>query len=419
MAETSLPPQFVEDEYDETTLEQRALERRRNFTATVDVYLILTVGILVAIGLMMVWSTTFFWSDPQYAIFMQQVRNAAIGGVLMGIMSLINYRVWRRLAIPLMTIVAIALLGVLVLPGVKSVFGAKRAFFDGAVQPSEVALLVVTIYMAAWLSSKQGKLKSLTYGLLPFAILVGTVAGLVILEPDLSTASLILITATVMFFLAGADWFQMFIAAGVFVGAGYLAISNIDYARARVTSWIDLLRDPLTQNAQHAQMAIIAFLNGGLTGVGLGQSYQKFHALPAPHTDSIFAVIGEELGLLGCALVIALFVVLLVRGFRISRNAPDSFGALLAAGITVSIVLEALLNIAVMAAVVPFTGVPLPFISFGGSSLVAAMTSIGVLISISRTSAKKSIPTRKTNETLNLANGKGSISRVRQRPIDN
>ncbi|HVO41547.1 MAG TPA: putative peptidoglycan glycosyltransferase FtsW, partial [Aggregatilineales bacterium] len=402
----------------EFTLEQRALERRRSFTASVDLYLILTVGVLVAIGLMMVWSTTFFWSNPQYAIFMQQVRSAGIGTILLVIVSLINYRVWRRLAIPLMGVTSLALLAVLILPGVKEIFGARRAFFDGAVQPSEIALLVVTIYMAAWLSSKQGKLRSLTYGLLPFAVLVGTVAALVILEPDLSTAALILITASVMFFLAGADWIQMGITAGVFVLGGFLAITNIDYARVRVSSWIDLLRDPLTKNAEHAQNAIIAFLNGGMTGVGLGQSYQKFHALPAPHTDSIFAVIGEELGLVGCALVIALFVILLLRGFRISRQAPDSFGALLAAGITVSLVIEGLLNIAVMAAVVPFTGVPLPFISFGGSSLVASMIGIGVLISISRVSARNAVPVRKTNETLNLPGVRGSISRVRRRPLD-
>src|SRR5260221_8912771 len=221
-----------------------------------------------------------------------------------------------------------------------------------------------------------------------------------------------------MFFLAGADWIQMGITAVVFVGAGYVAINNIDYARARVQSFLDLLRDPIQSHASHAQSVITAFLNGGLTGVGLGQGYQKFFNLPAPHTDSIFAVVGEELGLVGCALIIGLFVLLLVRGFRIARNAPDSFGALLAAGLTVSLVVEGLFNIAVMASVVPLVGVPLPFISFGGSSLIASMASVGLLISISRAAGKVKPATRKTNETLNLPGVRGSISRVRQQPLD-
>jgi cell division protein FtsW len=287
------------------------------------------------------------------------------------------------------------------------------------VQPSELALLAVTIYMAAWLSSRQSKIRNLTYGLLPFAILVGIVAGLIILEPDLSTAALVMIVAAVMFFLAGADWVQMGITTVVFVIAGFIAATQLDYARVRVQSFIDLLRDPIQANADHAQSVMVAFLNGGLSGVGLGQGHQKFFNLSAPHTDSIFAVIGEELGLLGCALVIGLFVVLLIRGIRLARQSPDSFGALLAAGITVSIVIEALFNIAVMAAVVPFVGVPLPFISFGGSALVSNLASIGLLLSISRVTLKQQLnPVRKTNEILTLSGTRGPISRVRQRQVD-
>jgi cell division protein FtsW len=349
---------------------------------------------------------------------MQQARNAILGLIIMLVLSVIDYHVWRRLAIPIMAIVLVALVCVLILPGVKVVFGSKRAFFDGAVQPSGMAQLAVVIYMAAWLSSKQGKLHRLTYGLLPFGLLVGTVAGLIILEPDISTAFLLLATASIMFFLAGADWIQMGITGLAFAAAGVVAISQFDYARARVQSFLDVLRDPITSQASHAQNVIIAFLNGGIGGVGLGQGYQKFFNLPAPHTDSIFAVVGEELGLIGCALIIGLYVVLLVRGFRISRNAPDSFGSLLAAGMTVAIVVEALFNIAVMASVVPLIGVPLPFISFGGSSLVSAMASVGLLLSVSRGTARRSVPVRKTNETLNLPGTRGSISRVRQRPTE-
>jgi cell division protein FtsW len=209
----------------------------------------------------------------------------------------------------------------------------------------------------------------------------------------------------------------MGITAFVFVAAGFVAINNIDYARARVQSFLDLLRDPIQAHASHAQNVITAFLNGGLTGVGLGQGYQKFFNLPAPHTDSIFAVVGEELGLFGCAIIIGLFILLLIRGFRIARNAPDMFGSLLAAGITVSLMIEALFNVAVMASVVPLVGVPLPFVSFGGSSLVASMAGIGLLLSISRRTAIAKPVARKTNETLNLPGMRGSV-RVRQRPVE-
>lgn len=415
MAVDALPPTFEElTEEDIQLLEARAAQRRRRFAVTIDLYLLLTVGILVAVGLMMVWSTTFFWSEPQAAIFLQQLRNAAFGFVLMFILSLIDYRRLRRLAIPAMGITVTLLFLVLVLPGVRVVFGARRAFFDGAVQPAEFAMLSVTLYMAAWLASKQARIRQLTYGLLPFALLVGAVAGLIILEPDLSTAALILITASLMFFLAGADWTQLGITFIAFVVMGVVAATQFDYARARVENFFDLLRDPLLASDQ-AQNAIIGFLNGGLTGVGLGESRQKFQNLSAPHTDSIFAVIGEELGLIGCAFVIGLFVVLMVRGFKIARSAPDMFGSLLASGITISIVVEALFNIAVMASVIPFTGVPLPFISFGGSSLVTGLASIGILLSISRVTARRSVPTRKVNETLSLPGMRGAITRVRGR----
>lgn len=411
-------PRFVEEEYDEAVVvRERVAEKRRHFTATIDLYLVLAVGVLISFGLMMVWSTTFFWSEPQSSIFMQQARNTVIGIVIMLVLSVIDYRIWRRLAIPLMLIMGLLLVGVL-LPVFKPVLGAQRAYFNGAVQPSEAAKLAVIIYMSAWLSSKQTKLRSITYGLLPFATLVGIVAGLIILEPDLSTASLIFITAAIMFFLAGADWVQMGITALVFVSAGFVAINNIDYARTRVQSFLDLLRDPIQAHASHSQAVITAFLNGGLTGVGLGQGYQKFFNLSAPHTDSIFAVVGEELGLIGCALIIGLFILLLLRGFRIARNAPDLFGSLLAAGITISLVAEALFNVAVMASVIPLVGVPLPFVSFGGSSLVASMAGIGLLLSISRATAIAKPVTRKTNETLNLPGVRSSISRVRQRPVD-
>ncbi len=417
MVDTAIP-QFIEDEDgDLIPLEQRAAERRKHFALTVDMYLLVTVCALLAIGLMMVWSTTFFLDASPFFFFFQQARSMLIGGVLMFALSAIDYRFWKRLSIPLMGLIVLLLFAVLF---TNAVFSARRSLFSGAVQPSEPAKVIVMIYMAAWLASKQTKIRNLTYGLLPFAILVGTVAGLIISEPDLSTAALILVTSAVMFFLAGADWIQMGITGAVFAAVGVFAVTHINYAQLRFQSWIDLINDPIHAQASHAQNVIIAFLNGGLTGVGLGGSYQKFYNLSVPHSDSIFAVIGEELGLVGCALVITLFVVFMIRGFRVARNAPDGFGSLLAAGVTTLVMVQALYNIASMATIVPLAGVPLPFISFGGSSLVTMMAGVGLLLSVSRITARKAASTstrRNLAQILDFGgrDGRRNLSRVSRR----
>ncbi len=399
----------------------RVAERRKLFRTQFDMYLVLVVGVLLAIGLMMVFSTTFDWSYQVYGdastIFLRQVRSVGVGLVIMLLLALIDYRVWRKFALWMM-IVVIALL-VALLATAPELFGAQRAFFNGSLQPGELAELVTVIYMAAWLSAKQNMIRRITYGLIPFSILVGAVAGLIILQPDLSTASLILMTAATMFFLAGADWFQIILMGGLAGGAGWLLATQVPYAGPRLSSYLEGVND-LTTASYHVQQAVLAFLNGGLTGVGLGEGRQKFGFLPAPHTDSIFAIIGEELGLVGCTLVTVLFIVLAIRGFRIARVASDGFGSLLAAGITAWIAYEALLNIAVMTAVLPFSGVPLPFISFGGSSLVASMAGVGLLLSISRVAAGESIPERRVSADYDLSRGdRGrSVPRVRRRAGD-
>jgi cell division protein FtsW len=240
------------------------------------------------------------------------------------------------------------------------------------------------------LSSRRTQIRSITYGLLPFVVLVGIVAALILAQPDISTAATIIVVAGIMFFLAGADLLQI-VVAGVLiivVGVLYLTVIGPNYAQGRVSSYLSGSTD-VTQANYHIQQAIVAFNNGGLTGVGLGQGKQKFGNLPAPHTDSIFAVIGEELGLMGASLVVGLYIALVVRGLQVARRAVDNFGALLAAGITIWIAIKALLNIAVMVAIVPPTGASLPFISFGGSSLVVVMSGVGLLLSVARVRAKQ------------------------------
>lgn len=363
------------------------VERKRGLLATLDGYLMIVVGVLLAIGLMMVYSTTFDWSYQRFGsestIFLQQVRNLGIGLVITALLTLIDYRVWRRLAVLILLATIGALIAVLIFG--DDVFNARRALINGSFQPGELAELTIVIYMAAWLSSRRTQIRSITYGLIPFAVLVSIVAVLVLAQPDISTAATIVVVAGIMFFLAGADLIQIGVGATIVAVVGILWLTGLgpDYAQGRIDSFVASVSD-LTQADDHVRQAIIAFNNGGLTGLGLGQGKQKFTNLPAPHTDSIFAVIGEELGLIGAALVVALYIALVMRGLQIARRSVDNFGALLAAGVTIWIALKALLNIAVMTALVPPTGASLPFISFGGSSLVVVMAGVGLLLSIHR-----------------------------------
>lgn len=401
----------------------RTVERRRSFIATLDRPAVIVVAILLAIGLMMVYSTTFDWSYQLYGteatIFLQHARNTVYGiGLVVGLI-LVDYRRLRRFAILFLVVTFALLIGVLLFG--DDTFGAKRSFFNGSYQPGELAELIIIVYIAAWLSSKSIRIRSITQGLLPFGILVGVMCYLVILQPDISTAAMIFMVSGIMFFLAGANMLHL-LGVGLLVavvGVGLLSTQRLGYAQDRVESYLSGAAD-LTQAGYHVQQAVVAFRNGleaGPFGVGLGLGRQKYGFLPAPHTDSIFAVIGEELGIFGAMMVIVLYMILVFRGFQIARRAQDPFGALLASGITIWIAAKALLNIAVMTAVVPATGAPLPYISFGGSSLMVMMAGTGLLLSIARVSIRESVPERRnTSANYDLSGGdrRGSVSRARR-----
>ncbi|MFP4321410.1 MAG: FtsW/RodA/SpoVE family cell cycle protein [Anaerolineales bacterium] len=365
--------------------------QRRMFALDFDIYLFLAMAVLCAMGFLMVYSASISPSflateDATTTYFFRlHVRNFVIGFMVMALLVMIDYRVWKRFSLWIMLGTILTL--VIVLQFGEQRLAAQRSLFEGSVQPGEFAKLAVVIYMAAWLASRQRQLKNISYGLLPFGILVGLTCFLLVLQPDLSTAATILATSLTLFFLAGADWLQLGLLAGGAGGLGYMLITRLPYAQSRIADHLAAIQD-LTQANEHVQAAVEAFLNGQLFGVGLGEGTQKFGRLPFPHTDSIFAVIGEELGLMGSFLVLSLFVVLVYRGFVVARNAPDLFGALVSSGVVLWIAYDAILNIAVMTALVPPTGVPLPFISFGGSSLVTAMAGVGLVLSVSRQAAR-------------------------------
>ena len=353
-----------------------------------DYWLLLAVAGLVIVGLLTVYSTTFdlgtLAKDDATFYIKRQLWALVLGIGAVIILMQFDYHVLRRFSVPMLFITLFALLAILFFS--EAIFGAQRGVYEGSYQPSEVAKLVTILYIAHWLSSKGDRIKLITYGLFPFSVIVGVVCALIVRQPDLSTAGLIALVSFTLFFVAGADWRQFAVAAGL-GGAVFLTlILTLPHAAARVEIFTIGLRDP-AQAGWHVRQTLIALGRGGWTGVGLGESIQKFGALPAAHTDGAFAILAEETGLLGGLIVIGLFLMIVWRGIRTAMQARDSYGFLLALGITCWLSYQALMNIAVITAVIPFTGIPLPFISYGGSSLAISLVGAGILLNISRDAA--------------------------------
>ncbi len=347
-----------------------------------DYGITLAVAALLIIGLIMVFSTTYMrdFDEPAYFLTRQLVWTA-LGLVVLVVLLRINYHTWQRVSVLMM----IALLGMLVLMAVigQEQFGGQRWLLGGSVQPSELAKLGLVIYVADWLASKGRQIRQVTYGLIPFSILVGLVCGLILVQRHLSSPIIIAVAALGMFFVAGADMLQMTLSALMGGGAIAVVIMQATYRRIRFISFWNPLADPLDRGFQGAQ-ALRALKRGGLLGVGLGGSEIKFQPPPVWHSDGIFAIIGEELGLAGCLLVLALFTYLTYRGLMVARQAPDPFGRFLAVGVTTWISVQAMIHMGANVAVIPSTGVPLPFISYGGSSLITCLAGVGLLLNVSR-----------------------------------
>ncbi len=351
-----------------------------------DYMLMITIAALLIIGLMMIYSATFalgyqLFGQPTYYL-MRQLLWMGIGLLAMIIFARIEYHTWRRFSVALMA-VTVMVLGLVLIIGEER-FGGQRWLFNGSIQPSEFSKLAIIIYIADWLSSKGEQIRKVSYGLIPFAILLGFITGLVVLQQSLSTAILIAATALAMFFIAGGNLWQIIVSCVLGGGTIVFLTMQSSYRLDRVLAFLDPMHaDPLGKGYQIRQI-LIALGSGGITGLGMGASRQKFGYIPASHTDGIFAILGEELGLIGSLTVLALFAFLAYRGFRIAMASPDSFGMVLASGITCSLIFQTIVNVGVVTASIPFTGVTLPFISFGGSSLVVTMASAGLLLAISR-----------------------------------
>ena len=354
---------------------RRAIQRN---VGKIDYMWLAVILALVTYGLLMLYSATFYVGID---FWRRQLVWLALGlGIMYG-MARVPYPVWRMLATPLMMFTLLLLLIVLLLG--EQVLGAQRSLIGASVQPGIMSRLVAVIYIAAWLSSKGERLNQVHYGLIPFAVIMGIVSGLVALQPDLSTALLLIVTGLMMFFFAGGDPLQIFLSLVVGGTAFGLLAWQLPHARGRLLSYIASLQDP-TQMPYHVHRAVTAIGEGGIFGVGIGNGRLKTGYLPFPHTASIFAVIGEEVGLIGVLMVIGLFALLTYRGYRVTLETPDPFGSLLAFGVTTMLVTEALLNVMVMVGLVPFTGTALPFFSYGGSEMVITMAGAGLVLGVSR-----------------------------------
>jgi len=353
----------------------------------IDAWLLISVLALLCIGNVMVYSASSYAAaryqgDASY-YFQRELMWTILGLIAMLVTIRVDYRQWRRISLVGMLII-LPLLVIVLIFGVN-VYGASRWIAVGSFfsfQPSELTKLVLALYIADWLARKGKQVSTFLYGLTPFVILVGIVLGLVLLENDLGSAIIIAGFATAMFFTAGANIMQFLLAIAC-GGLIFLKEALSSYRYYRVADFLHPFKDIMGINLQLYQ-ALLALGSGGWFGLGLGASRQKTGYLPFPYTDSIFPVIGEELGFIGCALIVMLFLFLAFRGFRLARRTPDLYGALLATGITTWLILQAMINIGANTGTIPYTGVPLPFISFGGSSLVVSLAAVGVLLNISR-----------------------------------
>lgn len=363
--------------------------------APVDHGVLISVFLLLGIGLLMVGSAGVAYGDIRfddgYFFFKRQLISVLFGISALFLFQKIPYVFWRKMAIPLF-LTGVVLLVLVLVPGIgTTASGASRWVTLGPVsfQPSEVMKLGIVVYFAAFFSgSRESRKTDFLEGVVPFVVLLGLITFLLLRQPDAGTLGIMFIIAFSIFFAAGARISHL----GILAGAGILGIAGLimaaPYRMRRFLVFLDPEHDPSGAGYQMKQ-ALIAIGSGGIFGVGLGHSQQKFLYLPEPMTDSIFAVIGEELGLIGCGVVVAIFIFFAVRGLRIAARAGDDFGRLLAVGIVSWVVFQAFVNIFAITGLMPLTGIPLPLISYGGTSVAVTLAAIGILLNISKGSTMK------------------------------
>jgi cell division protein FtsW len=387
-------------------MNRTSIKTHRSPRLGIDVPLLLVVIALILFGMLMVYSASADYSFQIYGsqsfIFMRQLRWIGLGSLVMIFLAWMDYHYWKKFALVLMGAAIFALMAVLIIQDTR--LGSVRSLFSGSVQPSELAKFGIVIYLSIWLHNRRDMLKNIYWAMIPLSVIMGIVGGLIALQPDLSAVVTIGLLGTLMFFLAGGELkhFLFMMAIGILVGWVVMKSGIFPTGPDRMASFLAGLKDPL-QYSEHVRRSLEAFMRGGWLGVGIGKSQTKLNGLPFPHTDSVFAVVGEETGMLGAGLLVVLYMIFLWRGWAISRKAPDDLGMLLCGGLTFWVTLEALINMLVMVGLLPFAGNALPFISSGGSNLLVVMSSVGIILNISRMAEKSKAHVEKgSNAVVNL-----------------
>ncbi|MGA7733709.1 MAG: putative lipid II flippase FtsW [Chloroflexia bacterium] len=358
-----------------------------------DYWILAVVGIMCIIGVLMVFSSSGI-NEEDRNLITKHIFALGVGMAAMFVTMSVPYERLRRLSVPLLVFSAVLLMLVLVIA--EPVNGAKRWLDFGPLsfQPSELVKFALVLYLADWCYSKGDQVRDLSNGLVPFGIVLGFLGGLVFIEPDMGTMLVIFAIGTTMYFVSGAAILHL-IGGFVLAIVGFLLAAIAEpYRFARILSFLDPYNPAQELGSNyHILQSLMTLGSGGLTGQGLGASRGKYGWLFAQSTDAIFSVWAQEVGFVGALLLIGLFIVFAWRGFRVARLAPDGFTALLATGLTTWVIAQAMINIGAVSGAIPFTGVPLPFISYGGSSLVITLSGVGLLLNLSRyATSERAVP---------------------------
>ncbi|KAF0111093.1 MAG: cell division protein FtsW [Chloroflexi bacterium] len=394
-------------------------KKKLSFRENFDLPLTITVITLFAFGLLMVYSASWqfarFQGNSEYGTVLRQMGYGLAGIAGAAVLTFIDYHRFRKFIVPGMLVIFVLLFGVLIF-GKETEFGAKRGLFAGSIQPSEFAKLMVIVYLSFWLDSKRDSFNQMSFGLIPLTVIVGFTAGLILAQPDVSAAATVVLLGGVLFFNAGGKLRQILMIVGVTAVLGVLVVLVSATASTRLHDYWNGLQNP-QQASDHVKWSLEAIINGGVFGVGIGRSTTKFIGLPVAPTDSIFAVIAEETGLIGAFFVLVLYVAFLWRGLTIAYRAKDDLGKWLAAGITLWIAIEAAINTGVLVNLLPFAGNALPLISSGGSNLVTTFAGIGILLGIARQSKLESSTSERTSPHAVVDLRRGDRRRSISRPV--
>ncbi len=356
----------------------------------VDVPFLITIITLLIVGLVILYSASYdysrSWNGSPYFMITRQLMWLGVGIAALLFFAFFDYHKYT----PFVVLALLGTIGLLVVVLFVNQFinNAERSILGGSIRPSELAKLVIVVYTSVWLFARKERLTQLSIGLIPLSIVMGVMGGFILAQPDLSAVVTVFALGTIVFFLAGGDLKQLGFLLLIALVTGFFVFQASATASKRMEQFWSGWQNP-TGVSDHVRGASESFVNGSWFGTGLGKGEAKLLDLPVAPTDLIFAVVGEEFGVFGATVLVGLFVILLWRGLTIARNAPDQLGSLLAAGLSIWLALEAFVNMAVMLNVLPFAGNALPFISFGGSSLVACMAAVGIIMNVARQGVEK------------------------------